>query len=68
MKGEDIIDVLTDIRDLLEKIDDKLGDIKSECETIKFGVKCINGFGTCGLEDILNKLDAIETSIDALDE
>lgn len=54
MKGEDIIDVLTDIRDLLESINDKLDDIR--------------GHGIYSIEDLHDKLCDIENSVDALDD
>ena len=52
---DEVIDLLTEIRDLLERIDDKLYDIRGR-------------HGVYSIEDIHDKLCDIESSIDALDD
>ena len=49
MQGEEIIDLLVEIRDLLSSIKDELSDIR--------------GNGLYGVDDLANKLDDIEIAI-----
>lgn len=54
MASYEVISLLEDIKDLLSSINDKLDDIR--------------GHGIYSIEDVVDKLNDIETSIDALDD
>lgn len=62
----ELITLLKDIAFLLERIDSKLFDIQEECSSISSGVKDIKGSGINSMDDVVNKLNDVELSVDSL--
>lgn len=65
---DEIIELLTEIRDYLACIDSEISDIKYECQQINSAASDINGKGLYSLEDIAEKLDGIDNSIETLSD
>ena len=62
----ELITLLKDIAFLLERIDSKLFDIQAECSSISSGVDDIKGSGLNSIDDVVNKLNDVELSVDSL--
>ena len=62
----EILTLLTTISEQLKGINDRLFAILSECAEVSCNVKDICGTGMYGMDDIIDKLNDVELSVDSI--
>ena len=62
----EILQALKEISFYLSGIDDKLGEINSRCADMAVALDDLNGEGIYNIGDVVDKLDDLETAIDAV--